>query len=90
MDLDETEVSAYVPVNPSDKNLKIYPNPSDGLFRIRSESVTEQLEVYDLMGNKIFSSTPSMTKNTIDLSQFPDGIYLVRIRNGKSFRIFKN
>jgi hypothetical protein len=58
--------------------LLIYPNPSNGQFTITSEKVIESIELYDMLGKKVFADTPKMQTTQINtgLSQ---GLYIYRV-----------
>jgi hypothetical protein len=55
-------------------NMSIFPNPSDGIFRISiTQSVkTYTIDVYNSVGQKVFTGTNT---ESIDLSSAPKGIY---------------
>ena len=61
--------------------VKIYPNPTSGLFTIDSENMNiDRVEIYDALGRVISSSNPSQTHlHTVDLSQMNQGIYFVKV-----------
>ena len=61
----------------ADKNqIVIYPNPSSGLFNVTTNSSNKNssIEIYNLLAQKIVSISLD-DKNTIDLSDYPDGVY---------------
>ncbi|MFT3793584.1 T9SS type A sorting domain-containing protein [Flavobacterium sp.] len=62
--------------------IAVYPNPSNGQFHVETETAAEamDLEVIDLAGRTILQQTAG---NTIDLSGFPKGMYLLNIRIGQ-------
>lgn len=78
---------------------KVYPNPSNGKFTIEEQGVRdkEQIEIYNMMGQKVASSNSSKggasvvtailpsggQRWAIDLSNQPAGIYLYRIVSEK-------
>lgn len=69
-------ISGIADINISD--IRIIPNPSDGLIRI--DGLTEDsfyLNVYNSLGELIFSDIHS--KNTIDLTFLPKGIYFLKL-----------
>ncbi len=79
------------------ENITIFPNPSKGIYTINLGNIEPSLiEVYDLTGkiiksNQKISITNSST--TVDLTAASDGIYFVKIVNGKNNtvkRIIKN
>ena len=61
--------------------IKIYPNPSNGIFKIeKSNSIGNmEIEVYDIYGKVILSQEMNNNLNTIDLKTVSKGIYMVKI-----------
>jgi len=61
-------------------NVKVYPNPSTGIFTI---DIVEELEftVYDIVGKTIINQKSLVGSNTLDLSRFEKGIYLLSLIN---------
>ena len=59
----------------------IYPNPSDGMFNIKSERTLDnaQLFIRDINGKLILSEILNSDINKIDISNSPAGIYLLQI-----------
>ena len=53
--------------------LSIYPNPTTGHFTV--QGATGAIEVYDLFGRLMHSSTEPQ----IDMSHQPKGVYIVRV-----------
>jgi hypothetical protein len=80
-----------VGISESNKNnvhYKIYPNPNTGKFKIEipPESTNKiNVEIYSLLGEKIFekSDLNQPGSNEIDISEFPKGIYFVKVRDGE-------
>lgn len=69
--------------------IKIYPNPSSGSFLVEFETkfTNSTVEVYDVLGKKVFSSLINEIGNVkakIDISGFPVGIYRVNIFDGQN------
>ena len=76
-------------------DLVVYPNPSDGLFKIQFNSKINQsinLVLYNTLGEKIFRENFELFfgNNTmkIDLSNFPNGLYSIEINSNNS-KIYK-
>lgn len=63
------------------EEIKVYPNPSNGKFAIESLVVSGQssVEVYNMMGEKVYSGFLNEQESEIDLSGQASGIYMYRI-----------
>ncbi|HYV90132.1 MAG TPA: T9SS type A sorting domain-containing protein [Chitinophagales bacterium] len=75
----------------SDTNYLIFPNPSSGIiFFNNRDNLSGIIEVTDALGKIIYfnSYTPS-EKRVINLSDYPRGIYFLRIENNNTFSIEK-
>ena len=59
------------------EKLMIYPNPSNGQFTVASEKVIESIELYDVLGKKVFVDTPK-TQTTQITTHLPQGFYIYR------------
>jgi len=57
--------------------LWVYPNPSNGQFTITGEKGIETVELYDMLGKKVFSSTPKVQTVQIN-THLPQGLYMYR------------
>jgi hypothetical protein len=72
--------------------ISIFPNPADNLINLRFiNQVTEDkyLEVNDLNGKKLFGTNLSSDKITLDIEDYPPGIYIIKLRTSKSCIISK-
>ncbi len=65
----------------------VYPNPTKGEFAVTlSEQEPSVIEVFDALGKRIYKSPEVMGKHTINLSLYPNGMFLIRIQNGSTTR----
>ena len=73
------------------KELSIYPNPSTGTFNIENLETNQTYQVYDVNGRLVKAS---IVNNQLDLSNEPNGVYLLRVQleNGEvvSKKLMKN
>ena len=67
----------------------ITPNPTDGLFTLYLEDNSDlpyQLSIFDTMGRMIdassFSTRNGVFREDFDLTNYPSGVYFIRIVNG--------
>ena len=61
-----------------------YPNPTTGILNITASGKIENVEVYNLVGQKVMSFSPKADKSQIDMSSLSKGVYLVKaVVNGK-------
>jgi len=64
--------------------VSIYPNPTTGQIAIELGTIVSEVlvEIYDVMGKKVFAATTLENNLQIDISDQPKGIYLVRVVDG--------
>jgi len=64
------------------KDFNIYPNPANDHFTIENKSHDFQnttLEIFNLMGEKVFGQNLILEQENIDCRNFPEGIYFVKL-----------
>lgn len=65
-----------------ESSIAIFPNPTNSIVQIKSEVKIESLEVYNILGNLVYSKPSINTSEaSIDLSLFPPGLYTIRLHN---------
>jgi len=62
--------------------LKVYPNPSAGVFNISTEN-NARVEVRDLLGKLIYTTNANAENTTIDITNYQAGIYMLNITTEK-------
>jgi hypothetical protein len=74
--------STYLAMNDFDfsSKLSVYPNPSSDVFSINSDT-NGKIVVYDLIGKIIKSENIDLGITKLDLSNYPSGIYLIKVTN---------
>ncbi|MGI6410912.1 MAG: C10 family peptidase [Bacteroidales bacterium] len=65
--------------------IKIYPNPSNGIFTLSFETKpkNETVRIYNCLGELILETNMGSKDLTVDLSKQPDGIYLLKYSTKK-------
>jgi hypothetical protein len=78
-DIDVTIINVGV-ANADLSNLKVWPNPSSGMFEIVGLDEASMIQVLDLSGRTIFEDRINVgSKVILDLSDDQPGVYLLRI-----------
>jgi len=73
-----------------DNILKVYPNPTIDYWKISSSIIIESIELYDIVGRKVFSTNPKSQEYEINSSCLSNGVYFLILNNKKvSFRLIK-
>ncbi len=65
----------------NDKTFNIYPNPNKGKFEIEISDNEKNVivEIYNMLGKKVYSQDFSGNKLSLDFSAKPKGVYLVEV-----------
>ena len=70
-------------LNPPQGNIKIFPNPNDGVFTLQFnvQSISGTLEIYDVMGKLVYKDYVAAWSQykKVDVSNMPKGIYFCKI-----------
>lgn len=61
--------------------ITIYPNPASSSVTIMTNNVAGEISVISFDGKLVSSWQPTSTSNQVDLSEYADGIYVVKIIN---------
>lgn len=80
-----------VSINESGKfSFNIYPNPTNGLITIESENNADNIAIYNSNGQLIYNEYQVQAGQTkIDLSDFEDGVYIIRFIAGDTIETRK-
>jgi hypothetical protein len=56
--------------------LKIYPNPSEGIFHVEfGEQTPSKIELVNMLGDVVYSYSPTSKIELINVPELPPGIY---------------
>ncbi len=76
--------------------VSIYPNPTNGQITLKADNTTGetlQYSIWDLQGKNVFASEPArytgVYQTDINLSGYPQGIYLIKVQQGKTVSTHK-
>lgn len=58
--------------------VQIFPNPVRDVLKIEAKHPIENIELYNVNGQKVSFSTPNLPKTEINMSHLPAGIYILK------------
>lgn len=67
--------------------LSVFPNPTTDVIYL--QHYTGAYHLYSLTGKELANGIANRTGTSLDLNEFPSGIYLLKLQNGKTERIVK-
>lgn len=66
------------------KQLLAYPNPTEGTLNLKLTTASEKnVEVFNIVGEKVMDLNLSSAQNSIDLSNLSNGIYTVKVKSAE-------
>jgi hypothetical protein len=65
-------------VDLSEKGFILYPNPSNNFIVVKSEEIGD-VEIYNLLGEKLLESRKYTLLKEIDISVLPKGLYIIKL-----------
>lgn len=77
-------------LNSGTGELVIYPNPNSGEFFVEFKNgLKKDIDVYDIMGRAIITTQSEDDKIVMNISEYANGIYYVRIRSDEYVKIVR-
>jgi len=75
-----------LPENQIKNLITVFPNPASEILNIHGLALgtTSVISIFNMQGNELFYTTSNKGEYQIDLSNFSNGIYFLKIRNIKS------
>lgn len=68
--------------------LLVYPNPVNDVFQVKTLQTIKRIQMYDLSGRLLYEKTVENKEVSIDVSNYPSGIYLLDI-DGNRLKVMK-
>jgi hypothetical protein len=86
----EGNLSSISLEDPGISSLKLYPNPTTQFFQINNDQDVTSLSVYSLIGKELLT-TAHTVGNRYDVSDYRNGIYLVRLldKDGEVLKVLR-
>lgn len=80
-EMDTSTVTSVNNLSLSSDNIKVYPNPNNGVFTIQSSVVSRKsfVEIYNVLGEQVYLRSAQADDNNVNLSNQPNGVYLYRV-----------
>jgi hypothetical protein len=90
MFLDDIDIQSTLSVDDANEidSLKIYPNPASNFIQVSGLNTSQTYEIYNLLGARItFGGLEN--NQMIDIKEFANGLYLLKLENGRTFKFMK-
>lgn len=71
------------------EQVRVYPNPVRTLLHVESEQSPVKVRIYSLLGVCMYESQTFQSTFSIDMEQWPDGVYQMVLQDGKDGKLFK-
>jgi len=71
------------------KESKIYPNPVSGNLKIENLQDVTEIGIYNVTGQLVRTVSSAIGNTEIDMSDLSNGMYIIKMQNGKSVRTEK-
>jgi len=66
------------------KGFAAYPNPVKDVLNLRANENIDNVDVYNLLGQRVYSIQPNSISHQLDMSSFDNGAYFVKVVIGDS------
>jgi polyhydroxybutyrate depolymerase len=75
------------------KNIQIFPNPIDNILNIKTTSIIQNIQIFDLKGRLLLDRNTNSEEISLNIDFLETGIYSIKIsdqNNSLSYKIIKN
>ena len=73
----------------SNTDFSVYPNPVKGTLNIKYNDTISNVEVLNLLGQNVNSLSNNSTQAQVDMSNLPNGVYMVRVTSNNKVKTIK-
>lgn len=74
--------STGIVLNQASGMVRVYPNPARSFINIEGMEGSFKVDIYDVLGKKLWSRNLHGNKERIDLTGLPEGLYIVTLNDG--------
>ena len=61
--------------------IDVFPNPTTGILNINVTDANSSIELFDVIGNRVYVNTLIKGNNIVDLSSLPNGSYFLKVNS---------
>lgn len=87
------KISAYdasLSTDSFDKStFNFYPNPVKDVLNISYKNTIDEVQIYNLLGQQVYSNKVNAAESTLNVSQLTSGTYLVKVTSNNETSTFK-
>lgn len=88
IEIHSTLSSASV-ITPDHASLNMYPNPTNDVVSVYSETALEGIVLLDCSGREVLRRNEKATSYTFNVNKLPDGVYFLKANTGGAFKSVK-
>ncbi|HYG53578.1 MAG TPA: T9SS type A sorting domain-containing protein, partial [Flavobacteriales bacterium] len=59
--------------------VQLFPNPAISMVAVTTTDIAQQISLYDITGKQVFTCIPAAQKIIMNVGNYPDGLYLVKV-----------
>jgi len=82
-------VTPVPPVSPVPASLQVYPNPTTGDITIKTPSLCWEIQIFDLLGRKLFDQASQGYVQQINIAPFAPGVYFLKLFTDSGNKLIK-
>lgn len=69
--------------------INLYPNPANSKVTISSDSRISEISIFNIAGQQVYSSNVDAESHSVELGDFNNGIYMVRVLTAQGMETYK-
>lgn len=73
----------------TEADITLHPNPAKENITITSPALIKEVSIFNIVGQLVYRHDYKSDKVTVSLAGLPRGIYVIKVNNGRAFRVIK-